>query len=244
MAELKGALIGCGFFAVNQMHAWNDVEGAEIVAICDRDPERLKIVGDQFGIERALQRRRRRCLPTAASISSTSPPPFRATGACGDGRQRTRSRRSARNPSPRRLIDAKAMVEACRTAGIPLMVHENFRWQTPIQAVKTVLDAGAIGDALLGSHFLPLRLRRLLRPALSRRGRALHHRGSRHPYARHRALHPRRRHAAHGAHQARQPEDQGRGCRDHSARPRKRRDLDRRRQLCDETLARSPSRRR
>jgi hypothetical protein len=52
MTELNGALIGCGFFAVNQMHAWQDVAGASIVAICDRDPERLKIVGDQYGIER------------------------------------------------------------------------------------------------------------------------------------------------------------------------------------------------
>ncbi|MGO8013199.1 Gfo/Idh/MocA family oxidoreductase, partial [Rhizobium ruizarguesonis] len=52
MTVLKGALIGCGFFAVNQLHAWNDVRGAGIVAICDREPERLKIVGDQFGIDR------------------------------------------------------------------------------------------------------------------------------------------------------------------------------------------------
>ena len=28
---LRGALIGCGFFAVNHLHAWRDVEGAEIV---------------------------------------------------------------------------------------------------------------------------------------------------------------------------------------------------------------------
>lgn len=51
MGELNGALIGYGFFAINQMHAWNDVSDAKIMAICDRDPERLKIVGDQFGIE-------------------------------------------------------------------------------------------------------------------------------------------------------------------------------------------------
>jgi predicted dehydrogenase len=44
------------------------------------------------------------------------------------------------------LADAKAMVAACATAGVPLMVHENFRWQTPIQAVKTALAAGAIGQ--------------------------------------------------------------------------------------------------
>ncbi|TIT86117.1 MAG: gfo/Idh/MocA family oxidoreductase, partial [Mesorhizobium sp.] len=42
MAALRGALIGCGFFAVNQMHAWRDIDGASIVAICDRDPERLR----------------------------------------------------------------------------------------------------------------------------------------------------------------------------------------------------------
>ena len=28
MAELRGALIGCGLFAVNQMHGWQDCEGA------------------------------------------------------------------------------------------------------------------------------------------------------------------------------------------------------------------------
>ena len=50
MAVFKGALIGCGFFAVNQMHGWKDLADVEIVAICDRDPERLKIVGDQFGV--------------------------------------------------------------------------------------------------------------------------------------------------------------------------------------------------
>lgn len=51
-SHLRGAVIGCGFFAVNQMHGWQDVEGASIVAICDRDPVRLQIVGDQFGIAR------------------------------------------------------------------------------------------------------------------------------------------------------------------------------------------------
>ncbi|MEK1944403.1 MAG: gfo/Idh/MocA family oxidoreductase, partial [Ensifer adhaerens] len=42
MAKIKGALIGCGFFAVNQMHGWQDIANVEIVAICDRDPERLR----------------------------------------------------------------------------------------------------------------------------------------------------------------------------------------------------------
>ena len=52
MAELRGGLIGCGFFSINHLHGWRDVEGASIIALCDRDPARLALAGDQFGIAR------------------------------------------------------------------------------------------------------------------------------------------------------------------------------------------------
>jgi predicted dehydrogenase len=43
------------------------------------------------------------------------------------------------------IADCRAMVEACAAAGVPLMVHENFRFQTPILAVREVLERGTIG---------------------------------------------------------------------------------------------------
>ena len=43
------------------------------------------------------------------------------------------------------LATAEAMAEACRRAGVPLLVHENWRWQAPLRALKSVLDSGAIG---------------------------------------------------------------------------------------------------
>jgi predicted dehydrogenase len=46
----RGALIGCGFFAQNQLHSWAEIEGAEIVAICDREAGRLTTTGERFGI--------------------------------------------------------------------------------------------------------------------------------------------------------------------------------------------------
>jgi len=39
---MKAALIGCGFFAQNHLHAWRDIVGVEIIAICDSDAARLK----------------------------------------------------------------------------------------------------------------------------------------------------------------------------------------------------------
>ncbi|RVD42496.1 MAG: Gfo/Idh/MocA family oxidoreductase [Mesorhizobium sp.] len=149
MAELRGALIGCGFFAVNQMHAWRDIEGAEIVAICDRDPERLKLVGDQFGVVRRYG--------DAAAMLAAEKLDF-VDIATTVGSHRPLVEMAAENrvpvicqkPFAPTLADAKAMVKACTDAGVPLMVHENFRWQSPIQAVRAVLDSGEIGTPFFG----------------------------------------------------------------------------------------------
>lgn len=149
MAKTKGALIGCGFFAVNQMHGWRDLADVEIVAICDRDADRLRIVGDQFGVARRYQSAdemfaaggfdfvdiattvasHRALVELAAShtVPAICQKPFAPT-----------------------LGDAKAMVAAMDAAGVPLMIHENFRWQTPILAVRGVLDSGAIGKPFWG----------------------------------------------------------------------------------------------
>ncbi|MER9614382.1 Gfo/Idh/MocA family oxidoreductase [Mesorhizobium sp. M0207] len=149
MAELRGALIGCGFFAINQMHAWRDIEGASITAICDRDPDRLRIIGDQFGVAR-------RYTDAAALFAgerldfvdiATTAPSHRmlVEMAAQHGVPAI-----CQKPFAPTLADAKAMVKACADAGVPLMVHENFRWQSPIQAVRTVLDSGEIGPPFFG----------------------------------------------------------------------------------------------
>ena len=37
MKKLKGALIGCGFFAENHILAWNELKNIEIICVCDLD---------------------------------------------------------------------------------------------------------------------------------------------------------------------------------------------------------------
>ena len=43
------------------------------------------------------------------------------------------------------LLAAREMAAACQQAGVPLLVHENWRWQTPLRALKRVLEEGPIG---------------------------------------------------------------------------------------------------
>ncbi len=145
----RGALIGCGFFAVNHLHAWRDVEGAEIVAICDRNHARLNAVGDQFGIARRYS--------DAAQLLDTEKLDFVDIATTAPTHRSLVELATSKNlavicqkPFATSIADAKAMVAACACASVSLMVHENFRWQSPIQAVKKILQSGEIGEAFWG----------------------------------------------------------------------------------------------
>jgi predicted dehydrogenase len=43
------------------------------------------------------------------------------------------------------LADARAMLAACQAGSVPLLVHENWRWQTPLRERKRELASGVIG---------------------------------------------------------------------------------------------------
>lgn len=140
---LRGALIGCGFFAANHMRAWAAVQGAEIVAVCDRDPSRAEAFAKEFGA---------RAYSDAAAMLAEVQPDFTdiaTTVASHRMLVELAARHSGgvicQKPFAETLADAEAMVAACNAAGIPLLVHENFRWQAPYRELMEQVRAGAIG---------------------------------------------------------------------------------------------------
>jgi D-apiose dehydrogenase len=147
--ELRGTLIGCGFFAVNQMHGWRDVHGADIIAICDTNPSRLNVIGDQFSITarytdaRTMLETER---PDFVDIATTVP----SHRALVEVAAQLEIPVICQKPFAQNIADAKAMVAACTATNTPLMVHENFRWQSAIRHVKQVITQGAIGQPFWG----------------------------------------------------------------------------------------------
>ena len=146
---MKGAVIGCGFFAQNQLEAWRDIAGIEIVALCDRDSERLNASATAFGIEH--------CYTDAAKMLDEGGFDF-VDIATTVGSHRALVEMAAKagvhiicqKPFAENMIDARAMVDAARVAGKTLMVHENFRWQSPIRSALNVVKAGTIGEPFFG----------------------------------------------------------------------------------------------
>lgn len=145
----RAALIGCGFFARNHLAAWRDLAGVDVVALCDRDAAKARALAESFGIPRIhtdaatmLAEERLDFVDIITTVES-----HRAlVELCAAHRQPV----ICQKPFARDLAEGRAMVGACAHAGVPLMVHENFRWQAAILAVKAALDSGAIGRVETG----------------------------------------------------------------------------------------------
>lgn len=148
MAELRGGLIGCGFFARNHLHGWREVCGAAIVAVADIDLDRARACAREFGIaaaygdaEAMLQRERLDFVDIVTQPSAHAP----LIGLAA----RHRVHVICQKPLAPSLEEARRAVWTCREAGVRLMVHENFRWQAPMRALKRVAT-GSLGTLFFG----------------------------------------------------------------------------------------------
>lgn len=142
---MKGALIGCGFFAQNHLHAWRDIVGVEIVALCDTDDDRLQAMAQSFNIARTYTDAAERFAEGGfdfVDIATTVPSHRRLVEMAAKAGLYI----ICQKPFAENMDDAREMVKAAEVAGKTLMVHENFRWQSPIQAVLDVIQSGEIGE--------------------------------------------------------------------------------------------------
>lgn len=134
MADLRGALVGCGFFAHNHAHAWHEVDGARIAAVCDANAERARQFAREFGIERSFSDVDAMLEATPLDYVDIVTPPTTHRAVLDLAAERG-LHVICQKPMAPSLEDARAMVQACASHGVQFMVHENFRWQSPMREV-------------------------------------------------------------------------------------------------------------
>ncbi|MFN3649307.1 MAG: Gfo/Idh/MocA family protein [Armatimonadota bacterium] len=147
MSKLRGALIGCGFFARNHLHGWAEVEAAAIVATCDVDRSRAEAYAREFGIAAAYADPAEMLVRERLDFVDIVTQP-------GTHRELTELAASrgvhviCQKPMAPSLEEARSMVAACRAAGVRFMVHENFRWQRPMRELKQASEE--LGELFFG----------------------------------------------------------------------------------------------
>jgi predicted dehydrogenase len=140
-------LIGCGFFSRNHLNSWRDLapEGADIVAVCDIDAAKAKAAAEEFGVPHwyadAETMFRERNLGLVDIVTRMDTHRMLHAMATRHGVPAM-----VQKPFAPTFEDCKAIVEAAGKAGLFLGVHENFRFQTPLETVKETLSSGTIGE--------------------------------------------------------------------------------------------------
>lgn len=144
MRELRFAVLGTGFWARYQLAAWLELKGPRCVALYNRTPAKAQNLAREFSIPAVYA--------DAEELIDKERPDFvDIITDVGTHRQfvelaaRKKMPVICQKPLAPTLADAEEMLQNCRRAGVPLFVHENWRWQTPIRELKRVLDIGVIG---------------------------------------------------------------------------------------------------
>lgn len=145
MRTLRFAIFGTGFWARYQLAGWRELEGAQCVALYNRTRSKAEALAQQFGIpavyddpEQLLQREQIDFVDIITDVSTHAQFVLLAA--------RYRKAVICQKPMAPDLATARQMVRACREAGVPFFIHENWRWQTPLREAKRVLQSGAIGS--------------------------------------------------------------------------------------------------
>lgn len=147
--RFRAGVIGCGFFAQNHLHAWRDIEEVELVAVCDLDRAKAETAAASFGVPSVYDDAD--AMLTSETLDFvdivTTMPSHRPMAELA---ARHRVPMIVQKPFAPTIEDCRAIVQAAADAGVPLMVHENFRFQGPIKAVHEVLRSGIIGRPFFG----------------------------------------------------------------------------------------------
>jgi len=145
MSGLKFAVLGTGFWSHYQIPAWYEVGGVELVAVYNRTVSKAEKVAERFNVPRVygdpdelFQREELDFVDIITEVPAHASFVYMAA--------KYKVPVICQKPMAPDYETAQKMVVTCQEAGIPFYMHENFRWQTPLRALKGVLDEDPIGQ--------------------------------------------------------------------------------------------------
>jgi predicted dehydrogenase len=145
MEKTKFAFFGAGFWARYQMAAWKEIPEAECVALYNRTLPKGQAFAEEFGVGRVYDDPIELLEKEKIDFIDLCTNPFTLPGFV-ELAAKYRIPVITQKPIAPSLEIAERCVKLCAEAGIPYLVHENWRWQKQIRKLKEILDSGQIGE--------------------------------------------------------------------------------------------------
>jgi len=152
--KLRVLGVGAGYFSQFQYLGWQRMADVECVGIVNRDVAKARVLADRFGIDAVFGSLDDALAATRPQLIDIITPPethrsFVAQCVAAG------IPAICQKPFGRDYADAVAITELAEAARVPLVIHENIRWQPWYREAKRLLDAGALGAL----HSVAFRLR-------------------------------------------------------------------------------------
>ncbi len=142
-------LVGCGRISKNHLEAIDKIDGLELIAVCDIDPERAKRAGAEWKVPYFNSYERMLAESKADVVTIATPSglhPAQGIAAAEAGKHVVMEK-----PMAISLTGADALVHACDNAGVKLFVVKQNRLNPPVQLLKRAVDRNRFGRIYLAS---------------------------------------------------------------------------------------------
>jgi UDP-N-acetyl-2-amino-2-deoxyglucuronate dehydrogenase len=149
MEKVKTAIIGCGKVAHLHAAGLSKLQESKFTAVCSRNPERANAFAEQYEVKAftSLDDLIDQSGVEAAMICTPHP----AHAASAVKLAKAGINVLVEKPLASSLKDCDAMIEAADSGGVKLGTVCQRRWYTPVLRVREAIDAGKIGQPVLGS---------------------------------------------------------------------------------------------
>jgi D-apiose dehydrogenase len=142
--HIKIALVGAGYFARFQLEGWRDA-GQPVQALCDLDGARAAQLGQTLGIARTYTDLAQMLEAESPDLVDIVVPPAAQAEVV-----RTVLKHGipaiCQKPFGRNLGESQALSALAAQAGVPLVIHENFRFTPWFREARRLIDAGRLGE--------------------------------------------------------------------------------------------------
>ena len=147
MRKLRVAGVGAGYFSRFHLQGWRAIPRAELVGWCDREVSRIRGVAPFRSVEEMMEKAR----PDVVDV--VTPPETHLELVMAVAQRGVPV--ICQKPLAPTYAEAERVVNAAERAGVPLIVHENFRWQPWYREARRLIDEGWFGKL----HSVAFRLR-------------------------------------------------------------------------------------
>ena len=154
MSLVRVAAVGAGYFSQFHYHGWRNIEGAACIALADRDLSKAREMAQRFDVPQVYEHVDAMLDELRPDLLDVITPP-----GTQDKLVEAAIERGipviCQKPFGKNTADALAMTELAERAGVPLVIHENFRWQPWYREAKRMIETGQLGTL----HSVAFRLR-------------------------------------------------------------------------------------